>query len=261
MSRLDYAEPVQDGTLLRQIPNERRRALTKSKPDKRLITIRNGVIAFAVLIVAVVGGYGLFRSTAIDVSGEFVEGTHYKIIDGTTAPSVGPIRVTEFFSYGCVHCRNFDPMVNDWLRGAPKEAAFDRSPVSFSPEWSLLAQTYFTLQSLNALDENHERIFKAIHDNAKQFYTAETIADFVDGHGISRDAFLTAFNSPAIVKSATEAGRRERALHVNSVPYLTVADHYAVNMDTVPRKKAFDVVNFLVAKARAERGNGAASTR
>ena len=227
--------------------------MTKSKPDKRLMTIRNGVIAFVVLIVVVVGGYGLFRSTAIDVSGEFVEGTHYKIIDGTTAPSVGPIRVTEFFSYGCVHCRNFDPIVNDWLRGAPKDAAFDRNPVSFSPEWSLLAQAYFALQSLNALDDNHDRIFKAIHDNGKQFLTAEMIAAFVDGHGASRDAFLTAFNSPAILRAATEAGRRERALRVNSVPYLTVADHYAINMDTVPRKKAFDVVDFLVAKTRAER--------
>ena len=34
---------------------------------------------------------------------------------------------------------------------------------------------------------------------------------------------------------------------------LTVADHYVVNMDTVPRKKAFDVVDFLIAKIRAER--------
>ena len=47
------------------------------------MTIRNGIIAFVVLIVVVVGGYGLFRSTAIDVSGEFVEGTHYKVIEGT----------------------------------------------------------------------------------------------------------------------------------------------------------------------------------
>lgn len=217
------------------------------------MTIRNGVIAFVVLIIAVVVGYGLFRSTAIDVSGEFVEGTHYKVIEGTTAPAVGPIRVTEFFSYGCVHCRNFDPMVNDWLSDAPKDVVFDRSPVSFSPDWSVLAQAYFALQSLNALDENHDRIFKAIHDNGKQFLTADMIADFVDRHGVSRDAFLVAFNSPAIARSATEAGRRERALRVNGVPYLTVADHYAVNMDTVPRKKAFDVVNFLIAKSRAER--------
>ncbi len=218
------------------------------------MTIRNGVIAFAVLIVAGVVGYGLFRSTAIDVSDEFAEGTHYTVIDGTVAPKVGPIKVTEFFSYGCVHCRNFDPMVNDWLRSAPKDVAFDRNPVSFSPEWGLLAQSYFALQSLNALDDNHQRLFAAIHDNHKQFLTADMVASFVDGHGVTREAFLTAFNSPAIVNATTQAAKRDRALRVNSVPYLTVADHYAINMgDAVPRKKAFDVVDFLVAKIRAER--------
>ena len=38
--------------------------------------------------------------------------------------------------------------------------------------------------------------------------------------------------------------------HVNSVPTLIVADHYAINMDTVPRKKAFDVVEFLIRRSR-----------
>jgi thiol:disulfide interchange protein DsbA len=244
---------VWNGTLRRQIKGQTRLELAKSKPDKRLMTIRNGVIAFVVLIVLVVGGYGLFRSTAIDVSGEFVEGTHYRVIDGTVVPTVGPINVTEFFSYGCVHCRNFDPIVNDWLHNVPKGTSFDRNPVSFSPEWSLLAQSYFALQSVNALDDNHDRIFKAIHDNHKQFLTADMVADFVDGHGVTRAAFLTAFNSPGVAHAMADAAKRERALRVNSVPYLTVADHYAVNMDTVPRKKAFDVVNFLVAKTLAER--------
>jgi thiol:disulfide interchange protein DsbA len=227
--------------------------VAKSKSDKRLMTIRNGVIAFVALLVIAVVGYGLFRSTASDVSGDFVEGTHYKVIDGTNVSAVGPIKVTEFFSYGCVHCRNFDPIVNDWLRNAPKDAAFDRNPVSFSPDWTLLAQTYFALQSVNALDDNHDRIFKAIHDNGKQFLTVDMVADFVDGHGVTREAFLTAYNSPTVANLATQAGKRERALRVNSVPYLTVADHYAINMDTVPRKKAFEVVDFLVAKIRAER--------
>jgi thiol:disulfide interchange protein DsbA len=218
------------------------------------MTIRNGVIVFVALIVIGVGGYGLFRSTAIDVSDEFVQDTHYTVIDGTVAPKAGPIKVTEFFSYGCVHCRNFDPMVNDWLRSSPKDVAFDRSPVSFSPEWTLLAQSYFALQSLNALADNHARLFTAIHDNHKQFLTADMVAGFVAGHGVTREAFLTAFNSPAVVNATAQAAKRERALRVNGVPYLTVADHYAINMgDAVPRKKAFDVVDFLVAKIRAER--------
>lgn len=234
--------------------------MTKTKPDKRSMTVRNGVIAFVVLIIVIVGGYGLFRSSAIDVSGEFVEGTHYKVIDGAPpVPVFGPIRVTEFFSYGCIHCRNFDSNVNDWLRhlakDAPKDVVFERNPVVFSPAWEMLAQAYYALQATNALEANHERIFKAIHDNGKQFLTADMIADFVNDHGVTRDAFLAAFNSPTTAHAVAEASRRERASRINSVPSVTVADHYAINMDAVPRKKAFEAVDFLIAKIRAERSS------
>lgn len=228
--------------------------LSQSKQSKRVLNVRNGIIAFVALLVVIVVGYGLFRSSAVDVSGDFVEGTHYKVIEGAAAvPASGPIRVTEFFSYGCIHCRNFDPIVNEWLRNVPSDVVFDRNPVSFSDQWSLLAQAYFALRDTNALDENHERIFKAIHDNGKQFTTPESVADFVDGHGVTRDAFLKTFNSDAVVKEVSDATKRERALRVNSVPTVDVADHYTINMDTVPRKRVFDVVEFLVAKIRADR--------
>ena len=228
--------------------------MSKTKPDKRLLTVRRGIVAFVVLIVVIVSGYGLVRSSAIDAPGEFVEGTQYQVIDGASpVPASGPIQVTEFFSYGCIHCRNFDPFVNEWLKNAPKDVLFERNPVVFSPAWGLLAQAYYALQATHALEENHPRIFKAIHDDGKQFLTADMIADFVAGHGVTRDAFLAAFNSSETQREVAQASRRERAMHINSVPSLTVADHYAVNMDTVPRKQAFDVVDFLVAKIRAER--------
>ena len=228
--------------------------MAKTTRDKRMLTIRNAVIGFVVLIVVVVVGYGLFRSSAVDVTGEVVEGTQYKVIDG--APPIaasGPIRVTEFFSYGCIHCRNFDPIVNDWLRGIPKDVAFERSPVAFSPEWSLLAQTYYALLNTKALDENHERIFKAIHDNGKQFVTPEIVADFVAGHGVTREAFLSALESPDVARAVSDASKRERTMRVNSVPTVVVADHYTINMDTVPRKKVFDVVDVLIQKIRTQR--------
>jgi thiol:disulfide interchange protein DsbA len=234
--------------------------LAKRKPDKRLATIRNAVIAFVALIVVCVGGYGLFRSTAIDIGDEFVEGTHYRVIAGAPAvPDRGPIRVTEFFSYGCVHCRNFDPIVVDWLQTAPKDVKFDRIPVTFQPLWRELAQDYYTLESTNALAENHDRIFKAIHDNGKQFLSPEIMADFVAGHGITREEFLRVFGSPATAHAMAIGEQRERRSTANSVPTLMVADHYLVNMDSVPRKRAFDVVNFLLSKIRTDRAALAAS--
>lgn len=232
--------------------------MAKAKPDKRLATIRNAVIAFVALVVVLVGGYGLFRSTALDIGDEFVEGTHYRVIDSSPAvPNQGPIRVTELFSYGCIHCRNFDPIVADWLQNLPADVKFDRIPATFQPLWPELAKDYYALESTNALAENHERIFKAIHDNGKQFLTPEMMADFVAGHGITREEFMRAFDSPATTHAMTVGEQRARRSTANSVPSLMVADHYLVNMDSVPRKRAFDVVNFLIAKIRADRAAAA----
>ncbi len=205
-------------------------------------------------MVVIIGGYGLMRSTAVDVGGEFVEGTHYHIIENATVvPTRGPIRVTELFSYGCVHCRNFDPLVADWVVDLPEGVEFDRIPVGFSPVWAQLAQAYFALLNLDALEQNHARIFAAIHDNGKQFQSAEMIADFVDGHGVTREQFLRAYSSPAVVRAVADASARERRSRVNSVPALMVADYYMVDMNTVPRKKAFEVAQFLADKIRAGR--------
>jgi thiol:disulfide interchange protein DsbA len=228
--------------------------LAKAKPDKRLANIRNGVIAFVALIVVCVGGYSLFRSTGLDIGDEFVEGTHYTVIkDAPPVSDRGPILVTEFFSYGCIHCKNFDPIVTDWVKSAPADVKFERIPATFQPIWKELGQDYYTLESTNALAENHERIFTAIHDNGKQFLSPEMMADFVAGHGITRDEFLRVFNSPGIAHAMAVGEQRERRATVNGVPSLMVADHYLVNMDSVPRKRAFKVVDFLIGKIRTDR--------
>ena len=228
--------------------------MSRASSERRVKRIRNSVIALILLIVVVVIGYGLFFTTASDMGGDLVEGTHYFVIDGAAPiPASGPIRVTELFSYACVHCRNFDPIVTEWLTHEPDGVEFDRIPVSFSPAWALLAQAYFALQSVGALQENHERIFTAIHDNARQFDSPEAIADFVDGHGVSREAFLRAFNSPAVRRQLADAAARERASHISGVPALMVGDYYMIDMRSVPRKRAFDVVDFLVAKIKNER--------
>ena len=33
----------------------------------------------------------------------------------------GQVEVVEFFSYGCVHCKNFEPMFGAWKKAAPNQ--------------------------------------------------------------------------------------------------------------------------------------------
>ena len=222
--------------------------------ERNVNRIRNGIIGFAAVIAALVVGYGLVYSTGGTDSGGFVEGEHYRLIDDP--PRRRPedaIAVTEFFSYGCVHCRTFEPLVADWKSDLPDDVRFERSPVSFSAAWAMLAKTYFALEQAGGLEANHERIFRAIHDNGRQFRTSEDIADFVAGRGIERQAFLDAYNSREVRRRAAEQDARQRRLAIATTPTMVVADRYAVTMDA-GRRAALEIVDHLIDLERGEAG-------
>ncbi|PWG73686.1 hypothetical protein DF186_21770, partial [Enterococcus hirae] len=81
-------------------------------------------------------------------------------------------------------------------------------------------RTYITLDETGALEENHERLFRATHDNGRQFLSAEMVAAYVDGHGISREAFLREFESPAVRTRLRNAEQAQRDFGIASVPTL-----------------------------------------
>ena len=212
--------------------------------------IRNAILGFAAVVAVLVIGYGLVYSSGATESGEIAEGTHYRLIDDPQRRRPGsPIVVTEFFSYGCIHCRNFEPLVSDWKRSLPDDVRFERAPVSFNAAWALLAQAYFALDAAGGLEANHERIFRAIHDNGRQFLSVDDVADFVAGRGVERQAFLDAFNSAAVRRRQAGVNALARRFEVAATPTMVVAGRYAVTMDA-GRRQALKTVDHLIEMER-----------
>jgi thiol:disulfide interchange protein DsbA len=58
------------------------------------------------------------------------------------------IEVIEFFSYGCPHCADLEPILEDWMKRLPPDVQFRRVPVLFQPKWVTLAKVYYTLEAL-----------------------------------------------------------------------------------------------------------------
>ncbi|MBT7539556.1 MAG: hypothetical protein HN683_09475, partial [Gammaproteobacteria bacterium] len=96
-------------------------------------------------------------------NGEFAEGRHYQVLEEPGKVRGRKEEVMEFFSYGCVHCFNFDPEIEDWVQANADTVKFIRTPVLGSNLWRLYGQTYFTMQELGILGENHVRFFTDIH--------------------------------------------------------------------------------------------------
>jgi protein dithiol oxidoreductase (disulfide-forming) len=229
-------------------------AVARKRPDRRLILMRNLAIGFvAAVVVAIVVG-GVYYGTGVGAPGEWVEGTHYRVLPNAAADDPGrPIRVSEFFSYGCVHCRNFEPLIDRWHAAQPEDIVLERVPVAFSPTWRLLAQAYYALEAADALGANHDRLFRAIHDNNREFASAESIADFVAGRGVDRDEFLRLMQSPAVRRAVRQAEDKVGDYRITGVPSLVVHDRYVLMMGNVSRRDALRLVDDLVLRIREER--------
>lgn len=230
--------------------------MSRASESSRVARVRNLIIGgVGVLVVAVVA-VGLFyvvQPPPTDVA----EGTHYELLPGAAErPRTGPVTVTEFFSYGCVHCRNFDPQIESWRETLPEGVEFQRTPVAFSAPWRALAQAYFAADELGILERNHERVFDAIHGARVNLSTVAALAEFFDGNGTDAETFRRTMTSPSVQRRLEAALQRARDLQIRSVPTVVVDDRYQVSGSELSRSQVLEVADILIQRELAARRGG-----
>lgn len=227
-----------------------------AKKSNQVIVARNTIIAFVTIVAILILGFGTYVSTDLGRPGEISADEDYRVIEDAKPRRPGePIEVVEYFSYQCIHCKNFDPVLDEWAAAQADDIVVKKLPVAWSPIQTVLGQTYLTLEEAQVLEQNHGRIFRAIHDARRQFLTPEMVADYVDGRGITRDEFLRVFNSPNIRRAMARADAKQRELQISGTPTLVVAGKYVIGM-TGGQKRALEVVEHLIAQERATESAG-----
>ena len=226
------------------------------KKDNQVRVVRNAIIGFISTVAILIVGFGIYLSTGLSDT-EIGDEIDYREVERPRPRRDGePIKVVEFFSYTCIHCKTFDPIVEAWAEDQGEAVSFSRSPAMYSPMQTMLGRTYLTLADKNALNQNHGRIFRAIHDGKRQFLTPEMVADYVDGRGISQADFLKAFHSPQMQRATAEADRAVRDFQINSTPSLLVGGQYVVGI-AGGQQRALRVAEYLIEKIRKAEASGA----
>ncbi len=215
------------------------------KRKDNVARIRQAILGAVGVLVALVVGYGLYHALGLG-------GTDEPYIELDAPDGSGDVEVVAYFSYVCPHCRSLDRLMDGWERRLPEGAVVHRVHVAYSESNRLYAKAHRALERHGADDENHNRLFHAIHDRNRAFITPGELADFVDGHGIDRDTFLSTMASPRVGRAVATAERRFVTLGLASVPALVVDDKYIINMGA-GRKQALDVTEDLVRELLAER--------
>ncbi len=187
-------------------------------------------------------------------SGEFVEGEDYTVISDPRRIRGKRIEVMEFFSYGCIHCYNFDDEVHEWAKAREAKVNFIQTPAVANQQWQNYGRAYYTMQALGLLEDNHTLMFKYVHDAARVFRSAEEFASALATGDVSEAAFVSMFNSNQIDQKISRADQLARQSRVASVPGLVINGKYQIRATGSGFTRMLAVADYLIDKELAEKG-------
>ncbi len=181
------------------------------------------------------------------------EGNQYLRLQNPQPVDTGKkIEVIEFFSYGCPHCGEFEPILQGWLKTVPADVQFRRIPVMFQDRWVPLAKIYYTLEALGEESRLSPDVFVALHAKGLPLWQDKTFFDWAASQGLDRKKVEDMYNSFGIGGKVNRARMAAQAYQIQSVPLVVVDGKFVSNR--VPSHAAMPaLIDALVAKARAER--------
>lgn len=163
------------------------------------------------------------------------------------------IEVIEFFSYGCPHCADFNPLIHAWAARLGPDVAFKRVPITFGrPAWTNVAKLFYALETTGDLEKLDDKVFKAIHEQRVNLFDPRTAEEWVGKQGADSKKFAESFASFGVNSKMSRAEQIARAYKVEGVPMVVVDGRFVVKGDTF--KDVLQNADLLVEKVRAERG-------
>ena len=161
---------------------------------------------------------------------QFEEGTHYERIGGPDVPdSDGTIEVVEIFSYTCPHCKTFESYLGPWEEQLPEQVEFRRVPIPLGRGGEPYVRAYYTAEVLGILDQSHNALFTALHDERQPIRSVEDLAEFHAQFGVDAEEFESTANSFPVDSRMRMGNASAGKWQVRSTPTLVINGKYRVN--------------------------------
>lgn len=166
------------------------------------------------------------------------------------------ITVTEFFSYGCPWCYQFEPQLHKWLKTKPDNVEFNRAPVIFERYWDNYAKAYYIASALGIEKKMTPKLFKAIQDQNKTLGTLSAMKDFFIAQGVKKDVAQSIFeDSPSLDAEVKQGPQLMQAYQIFVIPAIVIDGKYRTDLRlALDEKKLIRIMNFLVEKRAKEKG-------
>jgi thiol:disulfide interchange protein DsbA len=142
------------------------------------------------------------------------------------------IEVIEFFWYGCPHCYAVESQMNAWSAKLPPDVRFLRLPAKFNPPTDFHARIFMTLEAMGSGPENHAKVFRIFQDEGRFISDSEALPGLARDLNLDPQAFVAAFNSPAVQARMTALDKLMTAYDLPGVPAMVVAGRYRFDIGT-----------------------------
>lgn len=162
---------------------------------------------------------------------KYQEGKHFSSLTAAqgTSSSAGKIEVAEVFWYGCPHCYNLEPVLNDWAKKLPADVSFVRIPVMWNPTNEIHGRVYYTADALGKLDQISPAMFKAIHLENRPMTEEKDILQLFEQNGVSEADFNKTFRSFSVESQLKRAKELTTKYRVRGVPLLVIDGKYTTD--------------------------------
>lgn len=188
--------------------------------------VRRGILAVLVL--------GALRIDRVAAQGVVESQNYLRLKDSQPVDRGNKIEVLYFFSFGCPHCRDFDPELQRWKRTLGTDIEFKRVPVDFGrQQWTNLGHVWYTLESLGADDKLTSEAFAAIHDKKVPLHQDTAFFDWAATRGLDRKKVEDTYNSFGVFSKMSRARQLTKNYYVQSVPVVFVDGEFQLTADKV----------------------------
>lgn len=183
----------------------------------------------------------------------FEEGTHFHAIGSPTAAPTDHVEVVEAFAYPCPACRNFMPIISEWATGLPDYVKLSHLPVGLQPGWEVFARVYYTAEVLGLGQDAHEAMFRAVHDERRQFQSLEDVAGVYTPFGVDVEEFVNTSQSFAVDGRMRSNRNDIMQFGIRGTPTMIVQQKWRLSpSDFSSYQELLAAVDFLIAREAEE---------
>ena len=143
----------------------------------------------------------------------------------------GKIEVAEFFWYGCIHCYNLEPLLEEWVPKLRSDTHFRRIPAVFNARWAHDATIFYAFEALGVLEKVHRPFFDAIHKDRLKTDNPQALTEWAGRNGLDPAKLEATMKSFGVQSKAKRAAQLTANASIDGTPALAVQGRYTISAE------------------------------